>query len=168
MPVLANKQHLVGIAERQHGHGARVLDDVAIGPLPVGHLHGIPPDRDDAAGSEHLGGHRGPVLHGIRQPGAAIGGTRSVAAHALAIERAAAAAEATDAAADFDLDRSSAAAITPWNNGCGLVGRDRNSGCAWVATKNGCSDSGISTNSTSRPSGESPEQISPAASSVAR
>lgn len=30
-----------------------------------------------------------------------------------------------------------AAAINPLNNGCGLLGRDFSSGCAWVARKNG-------------------------------
>ena len=42
------------------------------------------------------------------------------------------------------------------NSGSGRSGRLLNSGCAWVPTKNGWSAS--STNSTSRPSGEVPEQ----------
>src|SRR5688572_25495726 len=33
--------------------------------------------------------------------------------------------------------RSSAASTRPMKSGCGLVGRDLSSGCAWVATKYG-------------------------------
>ncbi len=44
------------------------------------------------------------------------------------------------------------------NSGCGRFGRLLNSGCAWVATKNGCVSGGSSMNSTSKPSGELPEQ----------
>src|ERR1700745_4122276 len=64
------------------------------------------------------------------------------------------------------LDRARAAAISPVNSGCGRVGRERNSGCAWVPTKKGCSLS--SANSTRCRSGESPEKIRPACSSTAR
>src|ERR1700733_10421897 len=59
------------------------------------------------------------------------------------------------ASAPRDLAR--AAAIRPENSGCGRVGRDRNSGWAWVATKNGGGSRGRSMNSTSRPSGDRPE-----------
>ena len=48
------------------------------------------------------------------------------------------------------------------NSGCGRSGRLLNSGWAWVATKNGCRSGASSTYSTSRPSGEVPEQIRPA------
>ena len=50
---------------------------------------------------------------------------------------------------------------TPRNSGCGRVGREVNSGCAWVPTKNGCSSRGSSTYSTSRPSGDVPEHDQP-------
>ncbi len=60
--------------------------------------------------------------------------------------------------------RASAAATSPANSGCGRVGRERNSGCAWVPTKYGWTSRGSSTNSTSRPSGEVPEKTTPAAS----
>jgi CTP synthase len=49
-----------------------------------------------------------------------------------------------------------------------LVGRDRNSGCAWVATKNGCTSRGSSMNSTSLLSGDRPENTRPADSSCSR
>src|ERR1700691_5255756 len=70
------------------------------------------------------------------------------------------------ASAPRDLAR--AAAIRPENSGCGRVGRDRNSGWAWVATKNGWTSRGNSMNSTSRPSGDRPENTSPASSSCTR
>src|SRR5215472_18233390 len=162
MAVLADEKDPAGVIDGEHGHSAWVLNDVAFGFLAVWHPHGVPPDRHDAALGDHVGGCHRPAPGQVGQPLCAGG-----AGHALAIERPPPTA-ATDWLCDRDLERSSAAAIRPLNSGCGLVGRDRNSGCAWVAAKNGCSDSGISTNSTSRPSGDRPEQISPAASSVAR
>ena len=62
--------------------------------------------------------------------------------------------------------RASAALIRPRKSGCGRSGRDLNSGWAWVPTKKEWP--GSSTNSTSRPSGEFPEQRSPAASNCSR
>ncbi len=48
---------------------------------------------------------------------------------------------------------------SPRNSGAGRLGRLLNSGWAWVPTQNGWP--GSSTNSTSRPSGESPEHEEP-------
>src|ERR1039457_1652779 len=62
--------------------------------------------------------------------------------------------------------RAAAALMRPTKSGWGRSGRDLNSGCAWVPTKNAWP--GSSTNSTSRPSGELPEQRSPAASNWSR
>src|SRR5699024_8313661 len=53
------------------------------------------------------------------------------------------------------------AATSPSNNGCGRVGRDLYSGCACVATKYGWTSFGYSTNSTSCPPGDVPENTSP-------
>src|SRR6266545_7215699 len=64
--------------------------------------------------------------------------------------------------------RSRAAATNAANRGCGRSGRLLNSGCAWVATKNGCSERSSSTNSTSRSSGDVPEHTTPASSSGRR
>ena len=58
---------------------------------------------------------------------------------------------------------SLAAFTNPTNKGCGLSGLEVNSGWNWLAIKKGWF--GISTISTSLPSGEVPEQISPASSS---
>jgi hypothetical protein len=58
--------------------------------------------------------------------------------------------------------------MSPLNIGLALVGRERNSGCAWVPMKNGCVSGGSSVYSTRRPSGESPEKTSPTFSSLAR
>ena len=57
--------------------------------------------------------------------------------------------------------RARAACTNAANSGCGRSGRLLNSGWAWVATKNGCIVGGSSTNSTSRSSGEVPEQTQP-------
>src|SRR5699024_1757412 len=59
-----------------------------------------------------------------------------------------------------------AAATSPSNNGCGRVGRDLYSGCACVATRYGWTSFGYSTNSTSFPSGDVPENTSPELSAI--
>src|SRR5205807_5949088 len=59
-------------------------------------------------------------------------------------------------------DRSSAAFTNSRKSGCGRSGRDLNSGWNCAATKNGWSGSSMS--STSRSSGDVPEQTRPAAS----
>src|SRR5215216_4725628 len=64
--------------------------------------------------------------------------------------------------------RSSAASTRPTKSGCGLVGRDLSSGCAWVATKYGWISLGNSMNSTSLVSGEVPLITRPASSSRSR
>src|SRR5581483_9774826 len=64
--------------------------------------------------------------------------------------------------------RSAAARTNAANNGCGRSGRLLNSGCAWVAAKNGCRSRRSSTNSTRRSSGDVPEHTRPASSSRAR
>ena len=55
---------------------------------------------------------------------------------------------------------SKIASTKPRNNGCALFGRDFNSGCACVPTKNGWFLTSIL--STRRPSGDVPEITSPA------
>lgn len=60
----------------------------------------------------------------------------------------------------------SAASTNPLKSGCGLLGRDFNSGCACVATKKGWS--GSSHISTMRPSGDSPESSMPFSVRTAR
>src|SRR5205085_9565271 len=62
--------------------------------------------------------------------------------------------------------RSTAAPTKSRNSGCGRSGRDLNSGWYWEATKNGWWGSSIA--STSRSSGEVPEQTRPACSSRLR
>jgi hypothetical protein len=59
-----------------------------------------------------------------------------------------------------------AAATSPENSGWGRLGRERSSGCACVATKNGCS--GSSRNSTSSPSGDVPDQRIPRLGELSR
>src|SRR6202012_3655600 len=65
-------------------------------------------------------------------------------------------------------DRSMAAAISPLNSGGGRGGRGRDPGWAWVPTKNGCRSRFSSANSTRRPSGDRPENTTPAFSSRSR
>src|SRR5215472_17072261 len=128
-----------------------MLDYLAPRFLAVRHPDHVTPHPDHRARGQCLLTDHGPSPCHIAEPRVVV-----VRFHALA----------TSWLADLARARSRAAAMRPANSGRGLVGRDRNSGCAWVATKKGCSSGRISTNSTSRPSGERPEQISPAASSA--
>src|SRR5207245_7030756 len=112
----------------------------------VRHAYLIGPYGDQPATGQLGRGDDGPVRRLVLQ------------VHALATAR--------EAAALAALDRARAAAISPLNSGCGRVGRDRNSGCAWVPTKKGCSAS--SANSTRCRSGERPEKTRPACSSTLR
>src|SRR5215470_11371951 len=160
MPVLPDQQHLPGLIHRQDADCARVLDGLTADCVPVGHPDQISPDADHGAAGELLAAQDRPAISHVRKP------LRLRLAHALATERPAAA--VTGCSAGLTRDRSIAAAISPLNSGCGLVGLDRNSGWAWVATKNGCTARGSSTNSTRRPSGDMPEQTRPAASRAGR
>ena len=92
---------------------------------PVWHLDLVPPDADDDALGELLAADDGPARCRVGEPRSRTGGLRLV--HALATERFPATA-VTGWPVGLTLDRSIAAAISPLNNGCGLVGLDRNSG----------------------------------------
>src|SRR5215472_15302215 len=152
MPVLTDEQHLSCLVHRNDPDRARVLDHLTPDFLAIGHPDGIAPDAHDLAGDDGLAVYDRPGAYEVFE--------RRCGAHAVAA--------AMGCPAGCTLERSIAAAISPLNNGCGLVGRDRNSGCACVATKYGCTSTGSSTNSTSRPSGDIPEQTKPASSSAAR
>src|SRR5215469_9403264 len=152
MAVLTDQEHPSCLVHGNDPDRARVLDHLAPDFLSVGHSHGIAPDVHDLACHDGL-----PVYH---WPGSDEVLERRCRVHAVAA--------AIGCPAGCALDRSIAAEISPLNSGCGLVGRDRNSGCACVATKYGCTSTGSSTNSTSRPSGDIPEQTKPASSSAAR
>src|SRR6202453_597520 len=147
MTVLPDQQDLVRVIQGQHGYGAGMKHHVPFGYLIVRHPDLVGPYGDQPATDQLRRGDHGPSLGHIRD------------VHALATARALAAEVAA-------LERARAAAISPLNSGCGRVGRDRNSGCACVPTKNGCPAN--SANSTRCPSGESPEKTSPACSSTAR
>ena len=130
MTVLPDHQDPVGVIQGEHGHGARMEHHVPFGHIIVGGEDLIGPYGDQAATEQLSRGDDRPVL-GL------VGDVHAVAA---------ARASARLLADARDLDRASAAAIRPSNSGCGRVGRDRNSGCACVPTKNGWL--GSSANST--------------------
>src|SRR5271166_429299 len=129
-------------------------DELAVGQLDhvSAHAHDVPADTDRRLTNR-------PATRFVADIGHA---------QALATGRPLPAATASAVAAGNARLRSRAAATSPLNSGCGLVGLDSNSGCACVATKYGCTLRGSSTNSTRRPSGDNPEQRSPASSSLSR
>src|SRR5256886_847231 len=133
--VLVHHPHPVLLVHGHRPDRADMHDVVPAGALPARHPYLV---------GEH-GEHRPPVPlvpgpHGVTHRLTSVSSTGSRSASAYA----------------------SAAPTNAANNGCGRVGRLLSSGCAWVATKNGCSSRSSSTNSTNRPSGEVPEIRSPA------
>src|SRR5215471_8933963 len=159
VPVLADEQHLAGVVERDDGHGAGMLHDVPWCHIPIGHADLIGPQHHEGAPRPPRPALYRPVPPAVTEP--RFGQFHG---HALAAARCALAAGAVRTI----LECSRAAATSPVNSGCGRVGRERNSGCAWVATRYGWISRGNSTNSTKRPSGDSPEHCRPACSSTSR
>src|SRR5580658_69569 len=150
MAVLPDHQDPVGVIQGEHGHCTGMKHHVPFGQMIFGGTDLVAAYGDQLAADQLRRGGDGPVL-GLVLDDHAVAAARAPA-RLLAEARA--------------LDRASAAAIRPSNSGCGRVGRDRNSGCAWVPTKNGWL--GSSANSTRCPSGESPEKTSPASSNPSR
>ena len=155
VPVLPEQQHPVLVVEHDHPDGPGVVDDLAGDRLAVRQLDLVAADVPDHAVVHRLAGphpQRGLLVGDLR---------RLLPRHAVAAGTGCRLPATTPW-------RASAAATRPANSGCARVGRDRNSGCAWVATKYGCTSRGSSTYSTRRPSGEVPEKTRPACSSCSR
>src|SRR5690242_14945423 len=143
-----------------------MYDDVADERRTAGRFDRVPPDRDHPTGLvHHLRRRDGPVLR-------PVGEARAEPELGIVLHRAltavffAAAGFGSSTGSRDSRCRSRAAETRPENSGCGLVGRDRSSGCAWVATKYGCTDRSSSMNSTSSWSGERPLNTRPAVSSL--
>src|SRR6185437_9310700 len=135
---------------------SRVLDHVPLRQVPAWHLDPVGPQGDKNAAEIARVAHDLPLLTDVMQPrpgpargllpgirvsGPGVSGPGvprhriPVAGHALAAARRTLGAPAPVVRAAREC--SSAAATRPLKSGCGRVGRDRNSGCAWVATRNG-------------------------------
>ena len=124
MAVLPDHQNPVCVVQRQDRHRARVLHHRPFCPVVSRHTDPVGAYGDQLVAVFLRRLVDRPVLDGVL--------------HAVA------------RAGIFspDLAWARAAAIRPLNNGCGRVGLDRNSGCACVATKNGCVSGLSSANST--------------------
>jgi hypothetical protein len=124
MAVLPDHQNPVRVVQRQDRHRARVLHHRPFCPVVSRHTDPVGAYGDQLVAVFLRRRVDRPALDGVF--------------HAVA------------RAGIFSPDWAcaSAAAIRPLNNGCGRVGLDRNSGCACVATKNGCVSGLSSANST--------------------
>src|SRR3984885_16187496 len=113
-----------------------MLPHLPLRPLVIGHLHLVAAQGHDRAAGLHGRGDHRPALWRVLQRNRTFrrgrGGCGLLAGPALA----AAGWLRAGPPRLSDLARSRAAATRPANSGWARVGRDRNSGCAWVATKN--------------------------------
>src|SRR5207247_10576906 len=142
--VVPDQRHRPVAVDRPDGARPRVLDHVPLRQVPLGHLDPVGPQGDKDTAEIARVAHYLPLLIDVLQPrpgpapgllpGPRVSGPRVsgsgvpghtllAAGHALAAARRTLPAPVVRAAREC----SSAAATTPWNAGCGRVGRDRNS-----------------------------------------
>src|SRR5690606_1456936 len=127
----------------EHPDGAGVADVVAVGGLVAGHADGVGDDVD------HVSREPLPGLDDLPGLGRGLDHLVTLAATLLSAS-------------------ARAAPTSPLNIGLARVGRDRNSGWAWVPMKNGWTSAGSSVYSTRRSSGDTPENTRPTFSSRSR
>ena len=160
--VLAHEQDLAAVGDGHHGDGPGVADDVAGELGPVG-------GRESAPRSTAMRQPRSADLFAARYRNPGAGPPATVRRSRRSV------ASGDDTDVDVDVDEARQAALGPgqgggragaWKSGWGRSGRLLNSGCAWVPTQKGWP--GSSTNSTSRPSGETPEHSKPPFSRAGR
>ena len=120
--VLLHQHDPLLLVEREHGHGAGVVDEVPGDDTALAQVHLLADDVPDAPverprAREH-------------RPGVAVG---HAAAQACASAGSWCRGRSTSTSRDARW-ASMAAPISPAKSGCARVGRDLNSGCAWVDT----------------------------------
>ncbi len=139
MAVLPDEQDVLVVVEGEDGHGTGVALQVPHDGPAVGQFDAFAHDVPDAAVEHRLAlGHR--PLHGR------VGELRAVddgdaqllgEAHAVTSESSSPVTSAGSGSTSMSCPsrwRRSAAATRPENSGCDRVGRDLNSGWAWVPT----------------------------------
>ncbi len=140
MAVLPYHQHPVVVVQRHDADCTGVLHHVALRLAATGHGNDVPADSDDLPVVRRLGG---PHLEDMRVRG--LVGDRGLDRHAVgnlsvsghgSSTGSGRGSSATPASTGSSASpaRVSAAWTNAANSGCARVGRDRNSGCAWVPT----------------------------------
>ena len=129
--VLRLHVHPLVVVDGHHHRGARVLDHQPAEALTaVGRGQGVGADRDQPVVTvQVLGGRDGPRLGGVTQLEGRHGPTLPAEAQSSSLRR-----SSSSIGNRSSFWRSIAAPTRPLNSGCGRVGRERSSGCAWVAT----------------------------------